>query len=482
MMHRDPLLKLKELLSLPAETEWIEFKENNHENIGDYISALANAACIEGKEKAYLVFGVENETHRVVGTTFKPKQEKKGNEELENWLHRLLEPRINFRIIELSYDDKSVVIFEIDAATHTPIKFSGTAFIRVGSYKKKLADFPEKERQIWLKSKHANFEDDIALSHADINQLANLLDTAKYFERLGLSIPSDFNQAIEKFVQDKLIVKVGVRYDVTNLCALLFARNLQDFLTVSRKTVRVIVYDGKNKLKTKLEREFLAGYALAFEDIVRFVESQLPTNEVIKDALREEVNMYPPIAVRELVANAVIHQDFTIRGTGVMIEIFEGRIEISNPGKPLIDTLRFIDHSPVSRNEKLARIMRLLNICEERGSGIDKVISDCEIYQLPAPNFIASDSYTRAILYETQSLAQMDKQDKIRACYQHCVLKYLSGEPMTNQSLRHRLGISDENYPAASKIISDAKAANLIKDYDPLSQSKKNSRYVPFWA
>lgn len=165
-----------------------------------------------------------------------------------------------------------------------------------------------------------------------------------------------------------------------------------------------------------------------------------------------------------------------------MIEIFSNRIEITNPGKPLIDPLRFIDHSPESRNEIFARFMRRLNICEERGSGIDKVVKQCEIYQLPAPAFISGDNYTRVILYSPKPLKDMDKKDKIWACYLHACLKSVSGEPMTNTSLRERFGIEEHNYAIASRIISDTKEAGLIKDYDLTNKSKPQAKYVPFWA
>ncbi len=89
---------------------------------------------------------------------------------------------------------------------------------------------------------------------------------------------------------------------------------------------------------------------------------------------------YPELAIRELVANALIHQDFFISGAGPMVEIFENRIEITNPGSPLVSTARFIDTPPRSRNETLASMMRRFGICEERGSGIDKVITQVELY------------------------------------------------------------------------------------------------------
>src|ERR1700722_7444665 len=115
--------------------------------------------------------------------------------------------------------------------------------------------------------------------------------------------------------------------------------------------------------------------------------TNLPRSEEIGQALRREVRVYPEIAIRELVANALIHQDFNLTGNGPTVEIFDNRIEITNPGTPLIDPLRFIDEPPRSRNEELASLMCRMNICEERGSGIDKVIFQIELYQLPPPDF-----------------------------------------------------------------------------------------------
>lgn len=139
------------LIKLPQETEWVEFKKDNyhHKLIGEYISALSNSACLHNKDYAYLVFGIEDETHKIVGTKLKPKEYKIGNEELENWLLRKLKPRLDFKIIEYVYNDMPIVIFKIDPTYNTPIKFDKIAYIRVGTYKKKLSEYPEKERKIW---------------------------------------------------------------------------------------------------------------------------------------------------------------------------------------------------------------------------------------------------------------------------------------------------------------------------------------------
>ena len=126
--------------------------------------------------------------------------------------------------------------------------------------------------------------------------------------------------------------------------------------------------------------------------------------------------------------------------------------------------------------------MRRINICEERGSGIDKVIDSVEVFQLPAPNFIASDDFLKVILYQSMSIRQMDRKDKMRACYQHCCLRYVSNNLMTNQSLRQRLNVLDKNYPMVSRVISDTAKEGLIKDYDPENKSRKFAKYIPFWG
>lgn len=482
-MTNDELkILLSELRSFPNETEWLEFKVNNAQEIGEYISALSNAACIHDKEYGYIVFGIDDKTHRIVGTRFTPHQKGKGNEDLIPWITRLLDPRLHFDHFEFEAEEKSIVIFKIRAASNTPVKFSGEPYIRIGSYKKKLAEHPEKERLIWTKEPSSAFEKEIASYDLTGDEVLNLIDYTSYFDLMKIPLPDNRSLIFEKLVQEKLIIGNGEKYDITNLGAILFAKDIDAFETLSRKAIRVIIYQGNNKLKTKKEQEGKKGYASGFKGLVGYINDQLPMNEEIGKAFRKEVKMFPELAIRELVANAIIHQDFSEKGSGPMIEIFDNRIDISNPGKPLISTMRFVDHNPKSRNEKLAHFMRRLNICEERGSGIDKVIFECEYYQLPAPKIIEGENYTRVTLFSHKTLRQMDKEDKVRACYLHACLKYVSGEYMTNQSLRNRFGIEEKNYSTASRIILEGIKSGQIKDYDPESNSKKHAKYIPFWV
>jgi ATP-dependent DNA helicase RecG len=482
MNEEQLIILINDLVKQPNESEWVEFKLNFHseQEIGERISALSNGACICNQDYGYLVFGVEDKTHLIKGTTFKPKSHKKGNEELENWLAQRLDPRIDFRIYEFDYDaNRKIALFVIPATQHRPVDFFHKAYIRIGSLTRALNEFPDKEAKIWRKQVKP-FESDIAKENLSKSDVIGLLSTETYFDLLKLPYPQNQDAVIQKLVDEKLVVKTKGQYGITNLGAILLAKNLPDFENVERKSVRVIVYKGKNKVETEREQIGVKGYAIGFERLVDWINSQLPANEEIGKALRKETRMYPEIAIRELVANALIHQDFSVKGFP-MIEIFSDRIEISNPGNPLITPDRFID-SYISRNEKLADLMRRMGFCEEKGSGLDKVIFHNELYQLPPINVITDETRTRVTIYAYKELNSLDKKEKIRACYQHACLKWVSNDKMTNQSLRERFSIDDKNAAIASRIIKDAFEANVIKEDDPENKSRKHRNYVPFWA
>jgi predicted HTH transcriptional regulator len=473
---------LNELVKQPNESEWVEFKHNFHspEEIGERISALSNGACIHGQDYGYLIFGVEDKAHKIIGTTFKAKSHKKGNEELEHWLAQRLDPRIDFQVVEFNYDEnRSISLYIIPATKERPVHFKHQAYIRVGSITRKLEDFPEKEAKIWRKPK-MSFEKDIAKDHLSNADVVGLLSTETYFDLMQIPFPKDQNGIINRFIEEKLVKKTKAGLAITNLGAILFAKDLNNFELLSRKSVRVIKYKGKNKVETEREQIGIKGYALGFLGLVNWVNGQLPANEEIGKVLREDSRMYPEIAIRELIANALIHQDFAVKGFP-MIEIFSDRIEISNPGDPLITPDRFID-SYISRNEILADIMRRMRFCEEKGSGLDKVIFYNELYQLPPIQVKVQEHRTTVSLFSYRGLKNLDKKEKIRACYQHACLKYVSNEKMSNESLRDRFNIQAKNAAIASRIIKETFESGLIKDDDPESNSRKHRSYVPFWA
>lgn len=481
-MNEQQLIELlNELVKQPHESEWVEFKLNFHapEEIGERIAALANGACIHNQPFGYLVFGVEDKTHIIKGTQFRAKLAKKGNEDLEHWLATRLNPRIDFAVHEFDYDAaRHISIYIIPATRNQPVEFLHQAYIRVGSITRRLNEFPEKESKIW-KKETTPFEKEIAKDHLTASDVIRLLSTETYFDLMKWPYPSSQEGVINKFLEEGLVVK-SKGLAITNLGALLFAKNLRDFESIERKSVRVIVYKGKNKVETVREQTGQRGYAMGFERLVDWINSQLPANEEIGKALRTDSRMYPEIGIRELVANALVHQDLAEKGFP-MVEIFADRIEFSNPGTPLVTPERFID-AYISRNDKLADVMRRMGFCEEKGSGMDKVIFYNELFQLPPINVIVAEKRTRVSIYGYKTLNNLDKKEKIRACYQHACLKYVSNEKMTNQSLRDRFKIEDHNYSIASRIIRDALAEGVIKEDDPENKSRKYASYIPYWA
>ncbi len=179
-------------------------------------------------------------------------------------------------------------------------------------------------------------------------------------------------------------------------------------------------------------------------------------------------------------ANALIHQDFTVSGAGPVIEIFSDRVEIINSGNSLISTDRLLDERR-SRNEKLAEAMRELGLCEERGGGLDKTVLELESQHLPAPEFMASETSFRVILFGPRPFGELSKADKIRSCFFHCVIRWLQRDYMSNSSLRERFSLEDKDYQAVSAVISEAIKAGRIAPADP-TQGRRNARYVPYWA
>lgn len=166
----------------------------------------------------------------------------------------------------------------------------------------------------------------------------------------------------------------------------------------------------------------------------------------------------------------------------VVIEIFSNRLTITNPGPPLNDINRLIDLPPHSRNEKLAEALFLFDICEKRGSGIDRAIEAIENEGQPAPKFNKSEVHTKVTLFPKKSWKDMNKQERIAACYQHACLKFEDGESINNQSVRERFQLEKNNSAVASKIIADTLEAGYIKQEDETQTSKKFVTYIPYYG
>ena len=472
---------IDDLRTLPAETEWVEFKHNNADpaQIGKRMSALSNVACIWGQQFAYIVWGIEDGTHKVVGTTFEPKTETKGAEPLELWLAKALAPSPSFKFVPIDHPDGRVVLLEIPAANTVPAKFNSIAYIRVGSTTPKLADFPKREEDLLSKLRPFVWEHAGASNFIPAEQVLRSLDYETYFRLIKVKQPETTDGVLEHMRADNLIAPdVGGRWNILNLGAILFARNLNLF-PLGGKVLRVVQYEGDTRSRTKRSRDGVMGYAAGFSGALQYIDGLLPAEERIEQGIRTSVRSYPQIAIRELVANALIHQDMTVTGVGPLVEVFDNRVEVSNPGIPVTDMIqKLFGAPPRSRNEQLGRLMRRMGICEELGSGLVKVIEGVEDQRLPPPSFYTVDESTRVELYGPRPFVDLARSERITVCYQHACLMSHRGKRMTNSSLRARFGIGDEAISQVSRIIKEALEAKQIKHADP----DRQAGYLPWWG
>ena len=457
--------------SAATETQNLEFKEAktgyDREKLAKYCVALAN----EGG--GTLLLGIADRPPRaVVGSAAFPNVVAAADE---------LFVKIGFRVDleEVAHPDGRVLAFHVPSRPRgTAYHFNGQYLMRSGESLRPMSE--DRLRSIFAEGA-PDWLEESAMTAPDGQAVIELLDTQTFFELMRLPYPSDRDGVLDRLRSERLIDPLDGGWSIRRLCGLLLAKKLDAFPDLGRKAARVIVYSGGGKTETRLDQTGTRGYAVGFQGLVDFVMAQLPQNEVIENALRKQVKLLPADSIRELIANALIHQNFAIQGAGPMIEIYSNRIEISNPGEPIVPVERFIDGYQ-SRNERLADFMRRMNICEEKSSGIDRVVEQAETFQLPAPEFRSAHNRTVAIVHGLRPFADMDRNDRVRACHQHCVLRYVMTERMTNQSLRERFGLSEGQSATASQIINATIEAGFIKSDEAVGGSKKYARYLPSWA
>ena len=259
------------------------------------------------------------------------------------------------------------------------------------------------------------FEEYTALSDLTKEQVLQFLNYKSFFELMEKDVPSTTDSIVNRLSEYNFCHENHGIWSITNLGALLFARDFKDFPKLRGKEVIVRKYNGTNNRSQEFEQHGTYGYAVGFEGLIDFIMQN--TSRENRDVKREMIPTYPRIAIREFVANALVHQDFGIKGMPVTIEIFSNRLTITNAGAPLNDINRLIDLPPQSRNEELAQTMFLLGICEKRGSGIDRAIAAVEQMYLPAPKFTKSEQHTRVFLYPQKKFKDMTKDGKVSACY-----------------------------------------------------------------
>lgn len=463
------------------ESEFMEFKGSNFtsENTGELVSALANGAVLQKKDEAYLIFGVDDQ-RKIVGTSFQPELQEKGNQPYKNWIATNLSNCDAIDYISVSHPSGNVVIVVIPRAKVYPVKFSGVEYIRVGSSKKKLSEHPELARRLWEEILRISFEDGNASDLLGEESILELLDFAPYYRLRELQVPSR-NIVLGHMVNEGVLARKLGKYFVTNLGALLFARDMSSFESLLNRGVRLIKYKTNDKTTVERSLDGHRGYAIGMNELIEYVMLLLPSEEYLDGGVRRARQIYPKKAVRELAINMLMHQDFSISGYAPRVEIYGDRIEFTNPGSPVIPVERFLD-SNLSRNPKLAKLMRFMKLCEERGMGIDIVESNCEQNYLPSASINSTDGLTRVVIFDHKSLRQFNARERVNLVYMHCCLQYVKHIPMTNETLRSRFAEGILSSTVASRWINEAIEKGMIKPFDPDSSSRRHASYVPEWA
>ena len=265
-----------------------------------------------------------------------------------------------------------------------------------------------------------------------------------------------------------------------NLGAILFAKQLKDFPTLKGKEIIVRRYQGTNNRILSLEYICQTGYAIGFKDLVDFVSKNTSTESI--EIQREALPSYPIVAIRELTANMMVHQDTSIKGMPLTIEIFTNRLTFTNPGSSLNDVNRLIDLPPHSRNEAMAQMMLQMDMCERRGSGIDRATDAISQMKLPAYKAQSGDDYTRITLFPKKKVSEMTREERIAVCYQHACLLYEDGKSINNQIIRERFNLNTKQSVMASRILADTLESGLIKMKDPETESKRYTSYIPYYG
>ena len=499
---------LTSLISLPAETEIVEFKkaENSFSDndLGEYFSALSNEANLKGATMAWLVFGVDNNTHKVLGTNYKPT--RPSLDEMKKKIADQTTNRITFDEIyeltlnreqclsllkhcrgekeeddsQLQYNSKRVILFQIPAAPQgLPIAYKGHYY---GRDNESLVALNLHEIEL-IRSQAKDtpcFELQSAKDNLTSEEVLNLIDYKAVYYLIGRRVPKDNESILNLLDEYGFAANNHGKWAITNMGALLFANKLADFDNIKYREVIVRKYEGSNNLVLLAERKTIKGYAIEFEDIVDWIEIQTSKEKIV--TLRQRDVTYPKVAIREFLANLMVHQDFTITGMPLTVEIFSNRLVFTNPGSSLNDVNRLIDLPPRSRNEKLAEALLLIDICERRGSGYDRAVEAIEKMYLPAYKVQSGDAYTRVYIYPCKALRNMSKEEKIIACYQHACLLYENDKVLTNQSVRERFGLDKNKNSVASRIISDTLEKGLLKPADEENTSRKFTSYIPFYG
>ena len=448
-MTQDELERLlNELRALPAETEWLEFKEakNNFDidDIGKYFSALSNEANLKGVSCSWLIFGIEDKTRKIVDTKFRFKN-RAHLDQLKAEIANRTTNRITFiEIYELNLSEGRVIMFQIPPAPRgMPVAWNGHYYGRDGESLSPL-NIHEIE-QIRNNGFYSDWSQEIC-KDATIDDLdiAAISKARQNYKEKHPNLIAQVDSWDDITFLNK--AKVAIQGKVTNTAIILLGKNESEhFLSPSIAKITWILKDENN-----IERDyqhfgppFLTNLEAVYSKIRNLTYRYLLNGSLFP----EEVPKYEPWVIREALNNCIAHQDYALRGRINIIENPDDLI-FTNMGSFIPESVEKVIKqdapSEQYRNYFLANAMVNLNMIDSLGGGIKRMFILQRKRYFPMPDYDLSDNnkvkvkiigkvidenYTRLLINKTdlslETVICLDKvQKKIKLTKkEHALLK-----------------------------------------------------------
>lgn len=472
MADQDVAAMVAPLLALPRETRSLEFKaareQYSYDRLLEYCAALAN------ERGGRIILGVTDQPPRTVcGTRAFPHPQ-----DLERKLHEKLALRIT--VEECWLEGKRIVVVTVGSRpVGQAVHVDGRYLMRQGESLVPMT--PDHLRAI-LSETTEPFLSRPVCNPLPATRVHEIIDTAAYFRLADIATPENPEDQCRRLATRRFLIRHDDgSYAPTGLGSALFAHRLDDIPELRHRRLRFVEYRGKDRTDARRDLITSGGYAIEFERFLELVNSAVPVDERIHAAHRQTVPMYASVALRELVANAIVHQDFESTPSLVVVELYEDRLEVTNPGLPLMDTRRFVEDTR-PRNPDFAMVMREMGMCEARGSGIQRALVANEETGAADPSFHEGDGLTKATLIGKHDFTTMSTHERTWAVFMHACRLYAARSAMTNSTFRKRYALPPGRSSLVSLAIQQTVDEGLIRPQDAESTSKRYARYLPFYA